>query len=384
MFGKGVELFKLFGFSVRVDASWLIIAVLVVWSLTVGFFPEFYPDLSTNAYLAMGIAGGLGLFASIIFHELAHSLVARGSGMEMRGITLFVFGGVAEMDEEPSTPAAEFTMAIAGPIASILVAAASFGIWRAGETMGWPETVGGVFWYLGIINGVLAAFNLVPAFPLDGGRVLRSVLWGFLGSLRKATRITAALGSGFGIFLVAMGVLNILRENYIGGIWLALLGLFVRAAASGSYQQLLVRRVLEGEPIRRFVQPDVQTVEPDTNLRSFVEDYVYRHHFKMFPVVEDDRLVGCVSTRALRDVPREEWESRRIAEIVEPCSAGNTIDPDADALKVLSRMHQSGASRMLVARNGHLEGIISLKDMMRLIAVKLELEEGEENVVSEW
>ncbi len=380
MFGKGLQLFKLFGFSVRVDASWLIIAVLVVWSLSAGFFPHYYPDLPDRAYLGMGIAGALGLFASIIFHELSHSLVARTSGMEMRGITLFVFGGVAEMDEEPPSPAGEFQMAIAGPVASVLVAAASFGLWQLGLTLGWPATVGGVFWYLGVINTVLVAFNLVPAFPLDGGRVLRSALWWWMGSLRDATRVTSAMGSGFGMLLIVLGVLEIVLGNFIGGMWWFLLGLFVRAAAAGSYQQLLVRRVLQGEPIRRFLQPNVQTVEPSSSVRQLVEDFIYRYHFKMFPVVDQDRLVGCVSTRTVRDVPREEWDDRRVSEIVEPCSERNTIDPDADALKALSRMNRSGASRMIVARNGHLEGIISLKDMMRLIALKIELEEGETGV----
>ncbi len=377
MFGKGFELFKLFGFSVRIDASWILIAILVVWSLASGFFPQFYPGLSNTAYWWMGLLGALGLFASIVFHEFAHSWVARRRGMDMRGITLFIFGGVAEMDDEPPSPGTEFLMALAGPLASILIAAASFGVWQLSDRVNWPSPVGGVFWYLALINTVLVAFNLVPAFPLDGGRVLRSILWRLLGSLRKATRITSAIGSGFGLLLIVLGVLAFISGNFIGGMWWFLLGMFLRSAAAMSYQQVLVRRVLEGEPIRRFVQPDVRTVPPSASIGQLVEDYIYRHHFKMFPVVSDGRLVGCVKTQRVKEVPRNEWSEREVSDIAEPCSEQNTIDPDADALAALTKMRRDGNSRLMVVRDSQLEGIISLRDMARLISLKLDLEEGE-------
>jgi len=378
MSGKGFELFKLFGFSVRIDASWILIAILVVWSLASGFFPHYYPDLSRATYWWMGGLGALGLFLSIVFHEFAHSLVARQRGMEMRGITLFIFGGVAEMDDEPSSPATEFLMAIAGPVASILIAGASFGLWRLGGLVNWPSPVGAVFWYLALINAVLVAFNLVPAFPLDGGRVLRSILWRTLGSLRKATRITSSIGSGFGLLLIVLGVMAFVSGNFIGGMWWFLLGMFLRSAAAMSYQQLLIRRVLEGEPIRRFVQPDVRTVSPSTSVRQLVDDYIYRHHFKMFPVVSDGRLVGCVKTQRVKEVPREQWAEHEVSEITEPCSEQNTIEPEADALAALTKMRRDGDSPLMVVRDARLEGIISLRDLVRLISLKLDLEEGEE------
>jgi Zn-dependent protease len=378
MFGKGFELFKLFGFSVRIDASWILIAILVVWSLASGFFPHFYPDLSAGTYWWMGILGALGLFLSIVFHEFAHSMVARQRGMEMRGITLFVFGGVAEMDDEPPSPGTEFLMAIAGPIASVVIAGASFGLWRLSEQWNWAVPVGGVFWYLAWINTVLVGFNMIPAFPLDGGRILRSLLWHLMGSLRKATRITSSIGSGFGLFLIALGVLVFISGGFIPGMWWFLLGLFLRGAAAMSYQQLLIRRVLEGEPIKRFVQPQVQTVAPSTSVQQLVDDYIYRHHFKMFPVVRDERLVGCVKTQRVKEVPRDEWTQHEVSEIAEPCSEENTIEPEADALKALTKMRRDGNSRLMVVEDGRLEGIISLRDMVRLISLKLDLEEGEE------
>ena len=374
MFGRSVELFKLFGFSVRIDASWILIAILIVWSLASGFFPHYYPDLSTGTYWWMGFLGALGLFVSIVLHEFAHSWVARQRGMNMRGITLFVFGGVAHMDEEPPSPGTEFWMAIAGPIASVLIAAAAFGLWQLSLRAGWPTPVGAVFWYLGFINTVLVVFNLVPAFPLDGGRILRSLLWQTTGSLRKATRVSSMIGSAFGLLLIALGVLQFIAGNFIGGMWWFLLGMFLYSAASMSYEQVLIRRALESEPIRRFVQPDVRTVPPSTSVQQFVDDYVYRYHFRLFPVVQDGQLMGCVKTGRVKELPRDEWADRQVSEIIEPCSDQNTIEPQADALKALAKMRRQGNSRLMVVDNGHLEGIISLRDMMHLISVKIDLE----------
>jgi Zn-dependent protease/CBS domain-containing protein len=381
MFGRGFELFKLFGFSVRIDASWILIAILIVWSLASGLFPHYYPNLSTGTYWWMGLLGALGLFASIVLHEFAHSWVARRRGMKMRGITLFIFGGVAQMDDEPPSPGTEFQMAIAGPIASVLIAATCFGLWQLSERIAWPLPVGAVFWYLGFINTVLVIFNVVPAFPLDGGRMLRSLLWHTMGSLRKATQISSMIGSAFGLLLIVLGVLQFIGGNFIGGMWWFLLGMFLRSAASTSYEQVLIRRALEGEPIQRFVQPTVQSISPSTSVQQFVDDYIYRYHYKLFPLVSDGQLVGCVRTARVKELPRDEWADHQVQEIAEPCSEQNTIDPQADALKVLSKMRRAGHSRLMVVDGGRLEGIISLRDMMHLISVKLDLEPEEQETV---
>lgn len=378
MFGKRIELFKLLGFSVKIDLSWLIIAVLVIWSLAIGWFPVNHPGWTTGTYWIMGLAGMVGLFTSIVLHELSHSLVARRFGMRMRGITLFIFGGVAEMDEEPPTAKAEFFMAIAGPIASILIAAVCYGI--AGVTANWREPVAGVFAVLAWINTVLVLFNMVPAFPLDGGRVLRAALWHFQNDIRKATKITSQLGAAFGIFLIFAGIfVAIFRQNIIGGIWFALIGMFLRGAAQMSYQQLLVRRALEGEPVRRFMSTDPITVPPNTSVAELVEDYIYAYHFKMFPVVENGRLIGCVTTRDVREVPREEWERQTVRDIAHGCTEENTIPVDADAMQALSQMSKTNTSRALVVENGSLVGIVALKDLMRFLSLKVELE-GDENL----
>src|SRR6516164_7084163 len=214
MFGRRFRLFKLLGFQVQLDVSWLIIAVLVTWTLAVGVFPHRFLGLAPATYWIMGAVGACGLFGSIVFHAFAHSLVARRFGTEMSGITLFVFGGVAEMKEEPRSPKAEFFIAIAGPLSSVLLVAVFLAMAQWGKAVGWPPQVYGVLGYLGWINAILVVFNLVPAFPLDGGRVARSIIWSWNKNFRAATRIVTAIGSGFGLLLTGLGILSFVLGNF--------------------------------------------------------------------------------------------------------------------------------------------------------------------------
>lgn len=375
MFGKSFRLFRLFGFEVKIDLSWLVLAALITWTLAKGVFPHYHEDLSASTYWWMGAAGALGLFVSIVFHELAHSIMARQYGIPMRGITLFIFGGVAEMTDEPPNAKAEFVMAIAGPIASVLLGGVLHLLDSVLTGPLWSEPTHGVISYLAYINLILAAFNMVPAFPLDGGRVLRSALWGWKGSLRRATRISSQIGSGFGIFLIVLGVLWFMGGNFVGGIWWVLIGMFLRGASQMSYQQLLVRRALEGEVIERFMKPDPVTVSPSLSLRDLVEDYVYRYQHKMFPVVEDSQVRGCITTRQVKDVPREEWGSRTVGELTTACSDENTLAPHEDAVKALATMRRTGNSRLLVVdQDGRLKGIVSLKDLLNFLSLKVDLD----------
>jgi Zn-dependent protease len=377
MFGARITLFKLLGVDIRLDWSWLLLAVLITWTLAVGLFPHSYPGLEPLTYWLMGGVAAAGLFASIILHELAHAAVARRDGLEIDGITLFVFGGVAEMKAEPASPMKEFRMAIAGPIASVAIAAACFLVASLGRGVGAAEAFIGVFAYLALINTILALFNMVPAFPLDGGRVLRAALWGWQGSLRRATRISATIGSGFGIFLIVLGLLSVLGGDLVGGMWWFLIGLFVRAAAAMSYQQVLVRKGLEGVPVKQIMNAEPVTVAPGLTLAELVEDYVYRHHFKLFPVVEDGRLVGCVRLADIKTVPRDAWPSTDVAAIMQPCSEASTVAPESDAIALLQRLPTVADGRFLVIdRAGRLLGIVTGKDLFRYLSVKLELEPG--------
>jgi len=322
----------------------------------------------------MGIAGALGLFASIVIHELSHSLVARRYGLMIKGITLFIFGGVAEMEEEPQSPKAEFTMALAGPASSLLIAAVFYGLALVSAQARWPISVTGVLRYLAFINILLMAFNLIPGFPLDGGRILRSILWNWKNNLRWATRIASQVGSAFGLFLIVMGVFYFLRGAFIGGLWWFLVGMFLRDAAEKSYQQLRVRQALEGEKVSDFMNPNPVTVSPSISVEQLVHDYIYRHHYKMFPVVEDGRILGCVTLEQVKHIPQEERAVRLVAQLATPCSEQNTVLPNDDAMKALAMMSRTGISRLMVVQDGQLVGILTLKDMLRFLSVKVQLE----------
>ncbi|HBA43518.1 MAG TPA: site-2 protease family protein [Alphaproteobacteria bacterium] len=278
------------------------------------------------------------------------------------------------MEEEPKDAKTEFLMAIAGPIASLLLALV-FGLCATiSINFGATAAVSGIFSYLSLINGVLALFNLVPAFPLDGGRVLRAALWRWKGDVRWATRIAARAGSGFGLVLIILGVLNILSGNFVGGMWWFLIGMFLIGAARGSYIQLQTRRAFEGETVARFMTESPVTVPPELSVAQLVDDYVYTYGHDMFPVLASGQLLGSVTIHDVKALPREEWASTQIGEIMTPRSETNTIGPREDALKALSLMQRGGRSRLMVADGSRLIGIVVLKDMLKLMSLKLDLE----------
>ena len=374
MFGRSIPLLKILGFQISIDLSWFLLAVLITWSLATGLFPRWHAGLSEATYWWMGAAGALGLFISIVLHELGHAVAARRFGIEMRGITLFIFGGVAEMTREPPSAKAEFVVAVAGPIVSVVLSAALVGLSQALKASDAWSSVTLVSGYLGWINMVLVVFNMIPAFPLDGGRVLRAGLWHLWGDLRRATRITAAIGSGFGMILIVLGVVSAIFGNFIGGVWWFVLGLFLRSAANMSYQQVLLRRAFEGEPVTRFMRPEPITVDSNMTLREFVDDIIYTHQHSMYPVVEGDRLVGCVKREDVKRVPRDEWDTRLVGEILAPCSRENMIGREVDAMEALARMSRTGSSRLMVVDDGRLVGVVALKDLLGLMSLKIDLE----------
>lgn len=377
MFGRRITLFRMMGFAVRADASWIIIVVLVTWSLATGVFPQLHQGLTSTQYWMMGLTGTLVLFLSVVVHELAHSVVARRFGIPMKGITLFVFGGVAEMDEEPPSPKAELLMALAGPVTSAAIAALFITVAVTGLILRWPTMVVAVIQYVGFTNILLAAFNMLPAFPLDGGRVLRSIVWWRKQNVRVATRIASQTGSALGFALILLGFYALFTGNALGGVWWVLIGMFVRNAAAAAYQQVVIREALQGQPVSRFMNSEPVTVPRSVSVAELVQDYIYRYHYKMFPVVDGEKLVGCVTTREVKQVPREEWERQTVGSIVQKCDARNTVSPSADAMQALAKMGKSGLSRLMVAEGERLVGVIALKDMMRYLALKMELEDDE-------
>ena len=385
MFGRKIHLFTLFGFKVGIDFTWFLLAILVAWSLAENYFPIRYgTKLPRGVYWWMGAAGAVGLFLSIVFHEFWHSVIARHFGLPMRGITLFIFGGVAEMADEPPNAKTEFLMAIAGPLSSVVLGVLCLAVFQGGVAAHWPVAVSGVFEYLGQMNILLAVLNLVPAFPLDGGRVFRSILWAAKGDLRWSTRVAAAFGSGFGTLLIVGGLLLVVfhrelfaasqQDPLVTGIWFALIGMFIRGAAQTSYRQVLIRNALTGETIGRFMESHPIVVPPTISIHELVNDYIYRYHFKMFPVTTNGTLLGCISSRQVKDIPREQWDQRQVQDALTTCSVENTIPPDTDAMEALSVMTRTGNSRLLVVDGDHLVGIITLKDMLKFLNLKMDLE----------
>ncbi|MBN1470398.1 MAG: site-2 protease family protein [Syntrophaceae bacterium] len=373
MFGRPVSLFSIFGFEIKVDMSWLILAALITWSLASGLFPEYYKDLPQSAYWWMGIAGATGLFLSIIFHELTHSLVARHYGIHMKEITLFIFGGVAHMEEDPPSPKAEFMIAVAGPLSSCLLAISSFLLYQLGNNMGWPVTINGVLNYLSWLNMILAVFNMIPAFPLDGGRILRSILWRWKKDIRWSTNIASQIGSGFGLVLIVLGIFYIVRGSFVGGLWWFLIGMFVRAAAQSSYRQILARSLFHTKKVKDLMVVDPVTVPRSISLEEFIRDYVYKYHFQAYPVISFGRLTGCIFLKQITSIPREEWAHQTVGSIALPCNQEITIGPEEDANKALEVMNKTGNSRLLVVNGDELKGIIALKDMLALLSLKMEL-----------
>jgi Zn-dependent protease/CBS domain-containing protein len=374
VFGRRVTLFHLMGFAVRADASFLIILALVTWSLARGLFPQLYPDLSLNAYWLMAAAGAVILFLSVVVHELSHSVVARRYGIPIKGITLFVFGGVAEMHDEPPSPKSELLMALAGPAASVVISVVFLTAGAAVAVLGWRAEVVGVIQYVGFTNGLLAVFNMLPAFPLDGGRVLRAIIWWRKGEIRAATRVASNAGNIFGWLLIGAGFYTLITGNIIGGIWWLLIGSFLRHAATMSYQQVIVRQMLEGQPVTRFMNAAPITVSRSIPVSELVDEYIYRHHHSFFPVVSGDRLVGCVTAHDVKKLPREEWDQQTVGAIAHECDASNTIGVSEDAMQALTKMGRVGAKRLMVVDGERLAGLVGSKDLLQFLSLKMELE----------
>jgi Zn-dependent protease len=376
MFGKSVHLFSLYGFKIKIDASWAFLALLVAWSLAQGYFPQIYEGLKPITYWWMGMAGVVGLFVSIVFHEFAHSIIARQFGLPIRGITLFLFGGVAEMEEEPASPKAEFWMAIAGPIASLILAALFYALSALISAAGATDAVWGVLHYLGFLNLILAVFNLVPAFPLDGGRILRAILWHWKGDFRAATRMAARAGGTFALVLIGLGILNAVAGQFTIGLWYFLIGMFLRGAAASSYQQVVMRQALAGMPVSRFMASDPVIVPPDISLEDFLEKWVYRYYHQLFPVVRDGALVGTMSVDQLQAVARDKWKETTVGEVMQPPSEDGAVEAEEDAVAALAKLQKAGKSRMIVTRKGKLAGVIALKDLLRVVSLRMQIEEG--------
>ncbi len=373
MFGRNLKLFTAFGFDVRVNVSWAFLAILVALSLARGFFPAVYAGWPEATYWWMAAAGVVGVFFSIVVHELSHSLAARAFGMKMTGITLFLFGGVAEMEREPPSPKAEFFMAIAGPAISLALAVLFIWIAAIAQTPDDPSPALAVIEYLGLLNFVLAAFNLIPAFPMDGGRALRAALWAGRGDMRWATKWASRIGAAFGLFLIFAGLLVALSGAFVQGLWWFLIGMFVRGAALGSYHQMEVSRLMRGVTAADLMET-ARIASPEMSLADLVENYVYEFQEAAFPVCDHDQMIGVVSVAEIKKVSRDQWATTRVGDVMQSIEDADLVDPSEDAIEAVKTLQRNGGRGLIVARNKKPLGVLSQADVMKLLNLKLDLE----------
>ncbi len=373
---SGFHLFNLAGFEVRLDPSWFFLAILICWTLAAGYFPFHYPELAQSTYWIMGVLGALGLFLSIILHELCHSLVGRHYGIPIRGITLFIFGGIAHMNDMPPNPKSEFFMAIVGPLFSIFLAGILLMVFELGTNLNWSTAVLGTIQYLSVINFVLGIFNLLPGYPLDGGRVFRSILWWWKGDIKWATNIAGKGGIALGYGLMFFGIIQFVLGALIAGMWMFVLGFFLSRISKMSYQQVVIREMFHDEPVKKYAKTNPVTVEPDISINQLMEDYFYHHYHKLYPVVKNGKLEGCITLNAVKQTKKEHWSSLKVRDVMQTCDEDIIVDADTKVTNVLEMMLSQNINRMMITENNKLYGIITLNDLREMISVRTEFEES--------
>jgi len=373
-----VTIMRVAGIPIRLDASWFVIALVLTWAMAIRFaalFPrETHPDFTAATYWSMAFGMMIGLFTCLILHEMGHCLMGKRFGMRFRSITLFIFGGVAELESDPRSALAEFWMALAGPAVSLALAGSFWVLAIVGEFVNWFLPLQVIAAELAFLNLILVGFNMLPAFPLDGGRVLRAAMWKLTGNYQRATVFAARMGRGIARAVMILGLVAILAGNPFGGLWFLFIGWFLDSAARSSLADVQVRTVLQGLPIRRFMTTNVTSVPPELNVDQLVQDYLYRQHHRMYPVRTNGRLLGYVTPREISNLPRDEWSRHRVDEIMTSDLDAVQVSPDTDAVDALARMQRTGQSRLLVVDDGTLVGILSLKDLLDYLDLKIELE----------
>jgi Zn-dependent protease/CBS domain-containing protein len=360
---RGMRVGRILGFDIRIDSSWFILFALILWTFSFVAFPQQVPGLARPAYIVMGAIGTLLFFVSLLLHEIAHSLVARAKGIPVDGITLFLFGGMAHTRMEAETPGDEFQIAAAGPVMSIAIAFTLFGAFWAGVQLGWSPAVLAVLQYIGALNIILAVFNLLPGFPLDGGRLFRAIVWKITGDVHRATRAASMGGRWLAYLLMAFGLLSAFAGNVLGGMWLVFIGWFLRNAAISSYQQHMLLSMLTGVRASQVMTPDPDTVPADATVRELAEEYFMRRRYAAYPVSEHGRTLGLVTLQSVREVPRDEWESLLARDMMIPADDAITVRPEDHMVAVMDKLRESPSRRLLVMRDGALAGIITASDV---------------------
>jgi Zn-dependent protease/CBS domain-containing protein len=369
---SSIRLFRIAGIDIGIHYSWIFIFGLITWSLAEGVFRPYLPGASTFEVWVLGLLAALLLFICVLLHELAHSLVARARGMGVSSITLFILGGVSNLEEEPQKPAIEFSMAIVGPVTSLALGGIFYGLYRlaAGGT-----ALSEMLNYLWYINLLLGIFNLVPGFPLDGGRVLRSIIWSATGSLVTATNAAAMVGRiiGWGMIVLGFfGIFGFLGLGIIGGLWIAFIGWFLSSTADTSRRQVMLNELLAGKKVKDIMGTRPETVTPDTIVEQLVADIFNRKHGRAVPVCEGGRLVGIVTIHDVRGVPRDRWTSTRVGEIMTRAPL-YTVSPDDDLSKAMNLISRHDINQLLIEYGGDCAGMLTRADILRYIQLLQEL-----------
>ena len=364
------------GIPVRIHYSLWLVFILIAWSLAYSYMPHQYPGLSTATYWAIGIASALILFASVLVHELSHSYIAKKNGLPIVRITLFFFGGVSEMTEEPQDPSLEIRMAAAGPLMSFLIAAVLGALWYLAGLVRAPVAVTATLGYGGLINGVLGAFNLLPAFPLDGGRVFRGSLWKRSKNIVRATRTATRLSEALSLVMMVGGFISITFGNFVDGIWIVVLGWFIKSGAETSLRQTLVGEALAGVSVGDIMTRNVLTVSPDITVQQLVSDYFLVHRHGGYPVVRDGEILGIVTLQCVRAIPKERRDGVTVQQAMIPCERTVMVKPAMTALDAMQKMAREKVGRVLVTEDRRLLGIVTRGDLMRTIQTRQELEVG--------
>ena len=362
---------RFFGIPVRVHASWFLVFLIVSISLAGSYFPQRFPQASPALHWTLGIAASLLFFASVLAHELAHSVVARRRGLPVHDIVLFIFGGVSQISEEPRTPATELLMAIVGPLTSLVLGIVFLLLWLLVQDANAPLSA--VLMYLGGINLSLGLFNLVPGFPLDGGRVLRALLWWRTRSLERSTRWASRVGQFVAYSLIIVGIWQVIGGNLGGGLWIAFIGWFLDNAAQSSYRQLTLRNLLSGHTAGEIMTRGCAAIPPEGRLQEVVDQHILFSGRRCLPVKEGDSLLGLLTVHRIKGFPREEWAWRTAREAMIPLAELRTIAPAQELVDALNQMAEDGVNQLPVVEKGQLVGLLTRENITTFLRIKSEL-----------
>jgi Zn-dependent protease/CBS domain-containing protein len=363
--GTSFSLGRVAGVEIGLSWSWLLIFGLIVIYLAGELFPSTNEGLATGTYVAMGVVAAVLFFTSILLHELGHAIQARHEGMEISGITLWMLGGVARFTGMFPSPGAEFRIAVAGPLVTLVIGAT---LVLAGHYVALPAAVDGVVVWLGLINLFLLGFNLLPAFPMDGGRVLRSALWKLRGDVTWATEMAGVVSRVLGALMIAVGVLTLFA--YVGGLWLIVIGWFVMSAGTAEAQLVEAREALAGLRVADAMARNPVTIDPDVTLQDFYERVFSEQRHDLYPVTESGVVVGLLAASDVGAVPPARWQSERVSDLMQPVEQDDFVDEREDLGEVSTKLLQSGLRRALVLRDSRLTGLLSLSDIQRLIELR--------------